>query len=643
MRKLLLSLILIPQLAFGSYIQIPSTGAGITSLNGQTGATQTFANGTTGTTPAFSSSGNTHTLNIPNSSAAGVTQGGLSKADYDIFNAKVSGPGSATDNAMCLFNGTTGAIIKNSTLTYDGSSFSKTTDGAYTLGTMTAGVGAGRVTKGFASQQWVAGNLGTHALSPSVLFATTQGVFGVGNNNAGMGSDTYGTGLQGEFGHWHARGTNTAPTALLQNDSLGVFTASGFNGTTWQVESARRNFQIQAIADENFSVTNMGTRVNLSKIKLGSIVPVVHTQWDGTGNFNLINGTNSIVSSFTNASTTNVATSYIRGNASSPQYYASSNTTRPAFAGEGYGATGATVPQSVLRKARGTNTAPTAVLSGDFLGVHFLGGHDGTIFTDGAQINGNASENWSVTNHGTNLALANTKDGAGEVQTVRYYMGGDGNHHFVTGNILSETDGLVNIGAETANRVGYFYSKKGANVGSSGLIPVNASAPFNDGLLQVGSEGAGAFPSSIVELGSAGASGDNPAHLSFVYTPDGVDLFSSNLSMNEATYNMTYTTSGTAFDFHSNVVLAEAGNGLQVKEGSNARLGRATLVAGTVTVANTSVTASTEIFVTCQDPNGGVPGAAYISARTPGVSFDITSTSVADTCIEAWHLVEPAP
>jgi len=62
----------------------------ISSLNGLTATTQTFATpGTAGTAPAWSSSGSSHTLNIPLASAAGVTAGLLSNTDFTTFNNKV--------------------------------------------------------------------------------------------------------------------------------------------------------------------------------------------------------------------------------------------------------------------------------------------------------------------------------------------------------------------------------------------------------------------------------------------------------------------------------------------------------------------------------------------------------------------------
>jgi len=91
----------------------------------------------------------------------------------------------------------------------------------------------------------------------------------------------------------------------------------------------------------------------------------------------------------------------------------------------------------------------------------------------------------------------------------------------------------------------------------------------------------------------------------------------------------------------NSLALNTAGAGLQVKEGSNARMGLSTLVGGTVVVANTSVTANTRVFLTAQT-SGASPGALRVSARTAGTSFTITSTSGSDTSTVAWLLVEPA-
>lgn len=81
---------------------------------------------------------------------------------------------------------------------------------------------------------------------------------------------------------------------------------------------------------------------------------------------------------------------------------------------------------------------------------------------------------------------------------------------------------------------------------------------------------------------------------------------------------------------------------LSIFEGTNATMGTATLVGGTVVVSTTRVTASSRIFLTV---NGGTltnVGAVYISARTASTSFTITSVNVLDTSAVAWMIVEPA-
>jgi hypothetical protein len=87
--------------------------------------------------------------------------------------------------------------------------------------------------------------------------------------------------------------------------------------------------------------------------------------------------------------------------------------------------------------------------------------------------------------------------------------------------------------------------------------------------------------------------------------------------------------------------IGTAGGGVAVAEGANARMGVATLVAGTVTVANTSVTATSRIFLTSQ-VDGGTPGWLRVSARTAATSFTITSSSAADTSQVGWIMFEPS-
>lgn len=65
--------------------------------------------------------------------------------------------------------------------------------------------------------------------------------------------------------------------------------------------------------------------------------------------------------------------------------------------------------------------------------------------------------------------------------------------------------------------------------------------------------------------------------------------------------------------------------------------GRAVLTAGTATVTSTAVTDTSDIFLTSQ-ADGGTPGWLRVSARVPGASFTITSSSNLDHSTVAWLL-----
>jgi len=93
--------------------------------------------------------------------------------------------------------------------------------------------------------------------------------------------------------------------------------------------------------------------------------------------------------------------------------------------------------------------------------------------------------------------------------------------------------------------------------------------------------------------------------------------------------------------FLGNVLISTIGRGLRVAEGSNAKMGTATLTAGAVTVSTTAVTANSRIFLTAQS---GTTNAGFlsVSTRTAGTSFAIASSNASDARTVAWMIVEPA-
>jgi hypothetical protein len=83
-------------------------GTGITALNSLTGAAQTIVAGTSGTNFAVSSTGTTHTLNLPDASAS--NRGALTSADWTSFTNK----GNGTVTSVGTGTGLTGGTITGS-------------------------------------------------------------------------------------------------------------------------------------------------------------------------------------------------------------------------------------------------------------------------------------------------------------------------------------------------------------------------------------------------------------------------------------------------------------------------------------------------------------------------------------------------
>jgi hypothetical protein len=81
-------------------------------------------------------------------------------------------------------------------------------------------------------------------------------------------------------------------------------------------------------------------------------------------------------------------------------------------------------------------------------------------------------------------------------------------------------------------------------------------------------------------------------------------------------------------------------SGITIQEGKNEYMGIATLENGKIAIDNTTVQEDSRIFLTIQSP-GGTPGFVYISARVPGKSFTITSSSTTDKSIVAWLVLNP--
>jgi hypothetical protein len=104
-------------------------GTGITAINSLTGAAQTIVAGTSGTDFVVSSTGTTHTLNIPNASTVGVTRGLVSNAelsaklnasDTSVFQRKQIAANSIQGNNTSAAANATNIFFKDTSGTYTG-------------------------------------------------------------------------------------------------------------------------------------------------------------------------------------------------------------------------------------------------------------------------------------------------------------------------------------------------------------------------------------------------------------------------------------------------------------------------------------------------------------------------------------------
>jgi hypothetical protein len=176
---------------------------------------------------------------------------------------------------------------------------------------------------------------------------------------------------------------------------------------------------------------------------------------------------------------------------------------------------------------------------------------------------------------------------------------------------------------------------------------ISANQWFNNGTAGAGGEmtvdsGTGGSYVNIKAFATRIRSEANTIHLRLGAAKDGIDFGaaedvtlerdgSGNLLV-----NVTLQTGG-------DLIVGNAGNGLLVKEGTNARLGTATLSSGAATVTTSAVTANSRIFLTPQNLSGvGTPQPIGVSARVAGTSFTITSASSSDTSTIGWMIVEPA-
>lgn len=130
-------------------------------------------------------------------------------------------------------------------------------------------------------------------------------------------------------------------------------------------------------------------------------------------------------------------------------------------------------------------------------------------------------------------------------------------------------------------------------------------------------------------------------YLHVICLASGVVLYTNKSRLNSGrTFSGNTAITGNA-TISGEVILPTVGTGIAIKEGVNAKMGIAVLVAGAVTVNTNKVTANSRIFLT-SNVDGGTVGFVRVSARVAGTSFTITSSSGTDTSSIAWIIIEPS-
>jgi len=210
----------------------------------------------------------------------------------------------------------------------------------------------------------------------------------------------------------------------------------------------------------------------------------------------------------------------------------------------------------------------------------------------------------------------------GGAATSAYYLAADGTRQIAAGGGAGGANTQVQF-----NNSGVFAGDSGFTYAGSGAATLTASltVPTITAATRVSAGRIDVTSTTTATNGFALPTGNTPTAYSngaarFQWTSSGITLLAGNF------------------------VAGTIGQGLQVKEGTNAKMGVATLVAGTVTVSNTAVTANSRIYLTCQSLGTvSAPSALCISARTAGTSFTILASQNTDTSVIAWQIVEPAP
>lgn len=243
----------------------------------------------------------------------------------------------------------------------------------------------------------------------------------------------------------------------------------------------------------------------------------------------------------------------------------------------------------------------------------------------GFVVNGGAGFDFNP-NDGDGSGFLNINGGLTLTTPLDETYGGTGLTSYAQGDLLyaSAANTLAKLAKNTsATR---YLSNTGTNNN-----PAWAQIVLSNGISGFGTNVATAL---AVNVGSAGAPVVNGGVLG---TPSSGTV--TNLT-GTASININGTVGATTpSTIQSTGITQTAGSTLSISSGTNQRAGNLTLVAGTVTVSNTTVTANTIVQLT-RKTSGGTIGTAITYTVSTGNSFTVNSDNILDTSTFSYFLIE---
>lgn len=286
--------------------------------------------------------------------------------------------------------------------------------------------------------------------------------------------------------------------------------------------------------------------------------------------------------------------------------------------------------------------APLFIDSGNVLQTGSFSGTNRVMATATGTLTNKGLAEWNVNG---NLTSTLTPDGNYTFTGTQTYF----STRAIIGNTTDPTGAGFSLVAYTASNVAAAFvstTTYGAGGGAGMVAIADRGAAVTSGARLGYLFFNGATDSSHTYYYSAGIEGLSTENFSgttggsklvFSTTANGGQVRTNILTLDQdksATFAGNMTASG-------NILINTAGKGLSIKSGSNARIGTGTLSGGTLTVANTSVTANTRVFLT--DTGTSVTNVGSLTVvTTAGVGFVVTSTIAIDSSTFNWLLIESA-